>query len=166
MPALHKMKQNAITILALFSIASFSSCGQTIQNEKTDLVPRLNLVDNITKKPTILEKKWGALKETFQKCKRNPDNIALECEEVEGIREVLLTEGPTGSSTIEFTTPTTCEEIYQVASKNLGRGKIHGNYCDAEWDLSRIKKGLSATLYTSRKNPSRIFFLIGFEQGP
>lgn len=160
------MKLNAFFISSLLSVAAFSSHGETPQEEKHKSYSRLDLITSITRNPAIFEKKWGSLKEIFPKCKKAPNDTTLTCEQIEGVREITLIEGPTGSSTIEFTSPATCEEIYVAVSRNIGQGTVNGDYCNAEWNLKRIKKGLSATLYNSPKNPSRIFFMIGYEQGP
>lgn len=159
------MKLFAFFASSILSLIAFSSFGDTPQ-EKQGRHTRIDLIESITRNPVILEKKWPTLKDIFPKCKKSLNDVALSCEQIEGVREITLIEGPTGSSTIEFISPATCEEIYAAVTKNLGKGSFNGDYCDVEWNLKRFKKGLSATLYNSPRDHSRIFFMIGFEQGP
>ena len=157
--------KNLVAIFLTINIALVAACGaQDVQSVNKNA--RSELIDKITGNPIALKSKWNKLGTIFRNCKKISEDTALDCEKMEGIRGIDLIEGPSGSVTIEFEAPATCDEIYKIVSQNLGSGLVNKTACDTEWNLKKVSKGLSASIYTSKRNPSRIFFIIGYEQGP
>lgn len=124
------------------------------------------LIRAMVRNPQILTRKWAQMSVIFPDCSLPPRERDLQCPTLSGIRKISVQDGGAGVITIETTKPVTCSGIYNIVKDAFGPGRQGEGICDVEWNLSRWVKGGHASIFSSPKDPARIFFQMNLDQGP
>ncbi|MDE2400041.1 MAG: hypothetical protein KGL90_00040 [Burkholderiales bacterium] len=126
------------------------------------------LVESLANHPEVLTKDWAAMRRILPTgCFRNSDSRDLNCPPMEGVVRVSVDPGPTGIVDVVLKFPASCDQIYTLMSRHLGKGFLEdGDKCSAEWKLNRWVKRANANLSRGRKDPSLLYLQFAIEQGP
>ena len=168
---------------AFLGLFSLQACGQpsapsasmvatptTTGGPQTDVAaPAYRLVEGIIANPRILERPWSEMRKAFPAgCSRTGDDPRLTCPPMAGVVRLQAQDGGLGTIDAVFSDPPiVCDRMYAIISKRFGPGKSDdGNICSTEWQLSRWVKHGSIALYRASRDPSKIIFFMGIEQGP
>jgi hypothetical protein len=139
-----------------------------VENHKLAQNDWRGLVELLASNPKILTMKWPQIRKLLPAdCISKPNDTELSCPSIDGLVSISVTPGPTGVVDLILKPPVTCELLYYLLNKHLGKGKLeNGDMCDAEWSLNHWVKKSYATVRSSRKDKNIVFLQFGTEQGP
>lgn len=126
----------------------------------------MTLVRTLARNSPILTKSWTQMSVLFPGCTRPVASDNLNCQPMEGLKLISIQDGGLGIIDMEFTSPVTCDSLYQAVQAELGKGEVGIDKCDVRWKLSPEVKGGNAAISNDPKAPGRIFFQLAIEQGP
>lgn len=126
----------------------------------------MTLVRTLAHNSPILTKSWNQMSVLFPGCTKPVDSNDLSCPPMDGLKLISIQDGGLGIIDLEFSSPVTCDSLYQAVQAELGKGEVGIDKCDVRWKLSPDVKGGYATISNDPKAPERIFFQLAIEQGP
>lgn len=125
----------------------------------------MTLVGTLARNSPILTKSWAQMSILFPGCTRPVDSDNLNCPPMQGLKLISIQDGGLGIIDMEFSSPVTCDSLYQAVQAELGKGAVGLDKCDVRWKLPPEVKGGYAAITNDPKAPTRIFFQLAMEQG-
>ena len=175
------MKTRAIFFISLIISLSCSVCisanaiklaDSIVASTASTVAPAVQdwqvLVESLAGHPEVLTKSWRGLRRVLPvACFRSADSRDLSCAPMAGVERISADPGPNGIIDVVLKAPASCDQVYSLMSRHLGKGSLDGgDKCSAEWKLDRWVKRASANLSRGRKDPSLLYLQFAVEQGP